>query len=217
VKISRVLVADDHVVVRKGLRSMLESNIGWQVCAEAATGTEAVALAIEHQPDVVVMDINMPELNGLEATRQICAALPNVRVLILSAHDSEQLVREMLVSGARGYVLKTDAGEDLIAAIEAIMAGRLFFTSSVSDMVITGLQEGGKSGVSQEIPPRLSPRERQIIQLLAKGATNKEVANELGISVKTVETHRKNIMAKLDFHSLSDLVRYAIQNGIIKA
>lgn len=212
---TRLLVADDHAVVRKGLRSILESHPGWEVVAEAANGREAVALSLEHQPDIVVMDINMPELNGLEATRQICKALPNTRVLTLSAHDSEQLVREMLVSGARGYVLKADAGEDLVAAVEALSVGRLFFTSSVSEFVMRGLRTPDEPGKTPELPSRLSPREREVIQLLAEGKTNKEVAATLDISVKTAETHRKHIMDKLDLHSLSDLVRYAIQNGII--
>lgn len=214
---TRVLVADDHEVVRRGLRAILESHAGWEVCGEAANGRQAVELALQLTPDVVVMDINMPELNGLEATKQICKALPGTQVLILSAHDSEQLVREMLVSGARGYVLKTDAGEDLIAAVEALIAGRLFFTSSVSDFVMRGWRKPGDAESSSEMPARLSPREREVIQLLAEGRTNKEVATRLGISVKTVETHRKHIMDKLDLHSLSDLVRYAIQNGIIQA
>ena len=214
-KTTRVLVADDHAVVRKGLRSILESHAGWEVSGEAANGREAVALSLAHKPDIVVMDINMPELNGLEATRQICKALPETRVLILSAHDSEQLVREMLVSGARGYVLKADAGEDLIAAVEALIVGRLFFTSSVSEFVMRGLRTGEESGNPADLPSRLSPREREVIQLLAEGKTNKEVAAKLDISVKTAETHRKHIMDKLDLHSMSDLVRYAIQNGII--
>lgn len=192
---------------------MLESHPRWEVCGEAANGREAVELAMRHRPHVVVMDINMPELNGLEATRQICKALAGVRVVILTAHDSEQLVREMLVSGARGYVLKADAGEDLIAAVEAVVAGRLFFTSSVSDFVMRSL---AKDGGPAEIPERLSPREREVVQLIAEGKSNKEVATLLDISVKTVETHRKHIMSKLELHSVSDLVRYAIQNRMIE-
>lgn len=192
---------------------MLESHPGWEICGEAANGREAVELALRHRPHVVVMDINMPELNGLEATRQICKALAGVRVVILTAHDSEQLVREMLVSGARGYVLKADAGEDLIAAVEAVVAGRLFFTSSVSDFVMRSL---AKDGGPAEIPERLSPREREVVQLIAEGKSNKEVATQLDISVKTVETHRKHIMSKLELHSVSDLVRYAIQNRMIE-
>jgi DNA-binding NarL/FixJ family response regulator len=214
---TRVLLADDHSIVRKGLRSIVQSMEGWEVCAEAGNGREAVSLGLQHRPDVVVMDINMPELNGLDATRQLCAALPDLRVLILSAHDSEQLVREMLTSGARGYVLKADAGEDLELALRALAGGRLFFTSSVADMVMRGLQKNTASPEPADLPPRLSPREREVIQLLAEGKTNKEVAVRLEISTKTVETHRKHIMAKLDLHSMSDLVRYAIQNRIIEA
>ena len=192
---------------------MLESHPGWEICGEAANGREAVELALRQRPHVVVMDINMPELNGLDATRQICKAVPGMRVVILTAHDSEQLVREMLVSGARGYVLKADAGEDLIAAVEAVSGGRLFFTSSVSDYVMRSL---AKDGVPTEIPERLSPREREVVQLIAEGKSNKQVATLLDISVKTVETHRKHIMSKLELHSVSDLVRYAIQNRMIE-
>lgn len=213
-KPTRILVADDHAVVRKGLRSILESHAGWEVSAEAVNGRQAVELTLQGQPDIVVMDINMPELNGLEATKQICKAIPKAQVLILSAHDSEQLVRQMLVSGARGYVLKADAGEDLIAAVEALSVGRLYFTSSVADLVMRGFQEKGEAS---EISARISPREREVLQLLAEGKTNKEVATRLRISVKTAETHRKHIMEKLDLHSLSDLVRYAIQNAVIEA
>ena len=214
---TQVLVADDHAIVRKGLRSIVESMEGWRICAEAGNGREAVSLGLQHRPEIVVMDINMPELNGLDATRQLCEALPGVRVLILSAHDSEQLVREMLSSGARGYVLKADAGEDLEVALRALAAGRLFFTSSVADMVMRGLQKSSGLSESTDLPARLSPKEREVIQLLAEGKTNKEVAVRLDISVKTVETHRKHIMGKLDLHSMSDLVRYAIQNRIIEA
>jgi DNA-binding NarL/FixJ family response regulator len=214
-KTVRILVADDHAVVRKGLRSILESRTGWEVCGEAVNGREAVALALSTRPDIVVMDINMPELNGLEATRQIAGALADVRILILTAHDSEQLVLGTLSSGARGFVRKADAGEDLIEAVETLLSGRTYFTSSVTDVVMRGLRTtGGQSPVVRE---RLSPREREVVQLLAEGKSNKEVATRLEISVKTVETHRKHIMAKLELHSLSDLVRYAIQNGIIEA
>jgi DNA-binding NarL/FixJ family response regulator len=158
---------------------------GWRICAEAGNGREAVSLGLQHRPEIVVMDINMPELNGLDATRQLCEALPGVRVLILSAHDSEQLVREMLSSGARGYVLKADAGEDLEMALRALAAGRLFFTSSVADMVMRGLQKSSGLSESTDLPARLSPKEREVIQLLAEGKTNKEVAVRLDISVKT--------------------------------
>jgi DNA-binding NarL/FixJ family response regulator len=211
-----VLLADDHAIVRKGLRSVVECMEGWRVCAEAANGRDAVALGLQHRPDIVVMDINMPELNGLDATRQLCAAIPGIRVLILSAHDSEQLVREMLSSGARGYVLKADAGEELELALRALVGGNLYFTSSIAEMVMRGLQKSSGPAESPELPARLSPKEREVMQLVAEGKTNKEVAVKLDISVKTVETHRKHIMSKLDLHSMSDLVRYAIQNRIIE-
>ncbi len=212
-KTIRVLIADDHAIVRRGLRSTLESHTAIEICAEAANGRESVALALKHRPDVIVMDFNMPELNGLEATREICRDDPQARVLILSAHDSEQLVREMLISGARGYVLKSDAAEDLVSAVEALAAGRLFFTSSVSDVVLRGLREGSPP---EDGSTKVTPREREIIRLLAEGQTNKQIAAHLDLSVKTVETHRKNIMSKLGFRSLSDLVRFAIQNHFIE-
>jgi DNA-binding NarL/FixJ family response regulator len=214
--VTQVLLADDHAIVRKGLRSVVESMEGWRICAEASNGREAVSLGLQNRPDIVVMDINMPELNGLDATRQLCAEIPGLRVLILSAHDSEQLVREMLSSGARGYVLKADAGEELELALRALAGGNLYFTSSIADMVMRGLQKSSGLPEPPELPARLSPKEREVIQLLAEGRTNKEVAVRLEISVKTVETHRKHIMGKLDLHSMTDLVRYAIQNRIIE-
>ena len=214
----RILVADDHDIVRKGLRAVLASRPGWQVCGEAANGREAVAAAIRHRPDIAIIDINMPELNGLEATREILKQVPEIRVLVLSAHDSESLVRQMLASGARGYVHKSDVSEDLIAAVETLCQGRVYFTSRVSDYVLGEARRGIMSGeLPKDSRPRLSPREREVLQLLAEGKANKEVATAMGISVKTVETHRGNVMSKLGMHSLSDLVRYAIQNEIIRA
>jgi DNA-binding NarL/FixJ family response regulator len=214
----RILVADDHDVVRKGLRAILTARAGWDVCCEAANGREAVTQALEHKPDVIIMDISMPELNGLEATRQTMAQLPRTQILILSAHDSENLVRQMLTSGARGYVLKSDISEDLIAAVEALRRGRLYFTSSVSEYVLGESRRGATLSAPPKEPQlQLRQREREVLQLLAEGKSNKEVGTALGISVKTVETHRGNLMTKLGMHSLSDLVRYAIQNEIIRA
>jgi DNA-binding NarL/FixJ family response regulator len=214
----RILVADDHEVVRRGLRAILMARSGWDVCCEAANGRDAVTQALKLRPDMIVMDISMPELNGLEATRQIVDQLPRTQVLILSAHESENLVRQMLTSGARGYVLKSDIGEDLIAAVEALSRGRLYFTSRVSEYVLGE----SRRGIALSEPPKeqrlqLSQREREVLQLLAEGKSNKEVGTALSISVKTVETHRANLMNKLGMHSLSDLVRYAIQNEIIQA
>lgn len=214
----RILVADDHELIREGLRTILERHPGWTVCGEAATGRQALAEAIRLQPEVILMDISMPELNGLDATPQILEKLPNAKVLILSAHDSERLVRQMLASGARGYMLKTDAGRDLTAAVEAIAAGRLFFTASVSNVVLGDYQKraADPGTILSQAPTSLTPREREILQLLAEGRTNKEVAIQIGASPKTVENHRAKIMSKLNFHSLTDLVRYAIQNELIR-
>jgi DNA-binding NarL/FixJ family response regulator len=214
----RILVADDHKVVRRGLRALLESRPGWEVCGEATTGREAVEKARELKPDLVVLDITMPELNGLEATRQILKALPRTEVLVLTIHESEQVVHEVLEAGARGYVLKSDAGRDLVAAVQALSQHKPFLTLGVTEMMLGAYQKGG---LPQEEPGAshspLSPREREIVQLLAEGRSNKDVATTLNISVKTVETHRANIMLKLNLHSIGDLVRYAIRNGIIEA
>ena len=207
----RILLADDHEMVRKGLRATIESHAGWEVCGEARTGREAVAKARELHPDIVVMDFAMPELNGLEATRQVCAALPRAEVLVLSMHESERLVRELLAAGARSYLLKTDAGESLVAALESLSQHKPYFTPKVSALVL----QGYLNPETQE-RPELSPREREIIQLIAEGKATKEVAEMLGISVKTAETHRTNLMRKLDLHSTADVVRYAIRNQIVQ-
>jgi DNA-binding NarL/FixJ family response regulator len=211
---ARVLIADDHEVVRKGLRSLLEVDGGLEVVGEAADGREAVEKALAEKPDVVVLDIGMPEMNGLEATRRIVKEQPRTEVLILTVYESEELIREVLRAGARGYVLKTDAGRLLLTAVESVSAHKPFFTSSVSELVLAGFLSGeGRN----ELPEPLTPREREVLQLLAQGFSNKEVAAALGIGLKTVETHRMNLMAKLDLHSVVDLVRYAIRNGIIAA
>ncbi len=212
----RILIADDHEIVREGLRVILERREGWTVCGEASTGREALAEALRLQPDIVLMDISMPELNGLEATPRIMERVPGVKVLILSAHDSERLVRRMLSSGARGYMLKTDAGRDLVTAVESIADGRLFFTASVSNVVLDCQKNAFDSGENpNNSAGNLTSREREILQLLAEGRANKEIAAQIAVSVKTVENHRAKIMAKLNFHSLTDLVRYAIQNEIV--
>ncbi len=207
----RILLADDHEMVRKGLRATIEGHPGWEVCGEARTGREAVAKARELCPDVIVMDFTMPELNGMEATRQIRAALPLTEVLILSMHESEKLVRELLAAGARGYLLKTDAGEFLVAALKALSEHKPYFTPKVSAVVL----QGYLNPEAQESPD-LTPREREILQLIAEGRATKQIAETLGISVKTAETHRTNLMRKLDLHSTADVVRYAIRNQIVQ-
>jgi DNA-binding NarL/FixJ family response regulator len=198
----RILIADDHEIVRQGVRTVLERQVGWNVCGEASTGREAVAKAIDLRPDVVILDISMPELNGLEATRQIRRGVP-AKILILTVHESEQVVTEVLAAGAHGYVLKTDAGRTLVAAIRALLERRQFFTEGVR--AVPAVRGGG----------RLTPREREVLQLLAEGKSNKEVGAMLGMATKTAETHRAHILAKLDLHSMSDLVRYAVRNRII--
>ena len=214
----RILIADDHEVVRRGLKTLLSSRPGWTVCAEAGTGREAIALASQYRPDFVVMDISMPGLNWLEARRMIRKILPKAEVLILSLHYSDQLVREILDAGARAYILKSDATEDLLKAVEALATRRSFFTSGAAQMIIDGFCSPGSAKKSGSlIRHRLSSREREIVQLLAEGKSSKEVAVTLGISVKTAETHRANIMRKLEVHSVSELVRYAVRNQMIEA
>jgi len=211
----RILIADDHEVVRRGITSLLSSRRGWVVCAEARTGREAVALAAQHRPDIVIMDIRMPELNGLEATRQIRKMLPQTQVLVLSLHYSDQLVREIVDAGARAYVLKSDASTEVLTAIEALAKRRSFFTSGAAKTLIDGFSKP----VSAQTPLMhkfLTAREREIVQLVAEGKSSKEVAVALEISVKTAETHRSNIMRKLEIHSVSELVRWAVKNDMIE-
>ena len=208
----RLLVADDHEIVRKGVRSLLEAQPGWQVLAEASNGREAVEKAKRLKPDVAVLDIGMPSLNGLEAARQILKNDPLIKIVILTMHDSDNLIREVLKVGARGYVSKTDAIRDLVTAINAVRSGVTFFTAKVAEVVLEGYLD--KTGAADS---RLTPRQREIIQLLAEGQSSKEIAVALGLSVKTAETHRAKIMKRLNCHSASEIVRYAVRNNIIEA
>jgi DNA-binding NarL/FixJ family response regulator len=209
----RILIADDHEVARKGIRALLESHVGWEVCAEARDGREAVECASRLKPDVLVLDIGMPNLNGLDAARQILAIMPGARILILTVHDSEQMVREVLATGARGFLLKSDAGRDLVTAVEAVQNRRTFFTPKVAQMLLDGyLRPQESDALDRRV---LTPREREVIQLVAEGKTTKEVATALSLSVKTAETHRTNLMRKLDLHSIADLTLYAVRNGIV--
>jgi DNA-binding NarL/FixJ family response regulator len=212
---ARIFMADDHEVVRQGLRAVLQDRPEWQICGEAADGREAVRKAAELEPDVVILDISMPELNGLEATRQILAEVPKTEVLILTVHDSEKLIGEILEAGARGYLLKSDASKHLIAAVESLLLRKPFFTQKVSEIVLDGYLSD-RPPLKGEPRRRLTPRETEVLQLLAEGKSNKEVATTLNISVKTAETHRTNIMNKLDLHSISELVRYAVRNQLIE-
>jgi DNA-binding NarL/FixJ family response regulator len=213
----RLLVADDHEIVRKGLRSLLEAQPGWQVTAEACDGREAVQIAKEIKPDVTVLDIGMPALNGLEAARQMIKNDARAKILILTMHDSDPLIREVLDAGARGYVLKSDASRDLVTAINAVRCNKTFFTAKVAQIVLDGYLDKKPKPNAESAQTRLTPRQREIVQLLAEGKSSKEVAVALGLSVKTAETHRANIMKRLDCHSVSELVRYAVRNKIIEA
>lgn len=211
----RILLADDHAIVRRGLKELMEEHIGWSVCAEAATGRQAVELAVEHRPHVAVLDLSMPELNGLEATRRIRQALPETEVLVFTMHESDELVRQVLAAGARGYLLKSDAADQLIPAVESLARHKPFFSGRISEVVLDGFLKSGGAEAAQPAIQRLTTREREIIQLLAEGHSNKRIAKLLDLSVKTVETHRAAVMRKLELSSLPDLVRFAIRTQII--
>lgn len=215
----KLLLADDHEIVRQGLKSILAALRDCEVVGEASDGRQAVQMTKDLNPDIVVLDIGMPLLNGLEATRQILKMRPQTKVLILTMHESDTVIREVLDAGARGYILKTDAGRDLVTAVESLRRNKTFFTSRVSQMILDGFLKGDprpdRNGENGGI--RLTPRQREMVQLLAEGKSSKEVAVTLDVSVKTAETHRANIMRKLDCHSVSEVVRYAIRNQIIEA
>jgi len=214
----RILVADDHDIIRRGLKQLLTTRPGWEICGEAKTGREAVALAEELKPEVVVLDISMPDLNGLEAARRIHKLFPKMGILILTLHFSDQLVRDIVDAGARAYIMKSDADRDLVSAVEALANHRTFFTPRAAEMLLNGFSRQNSGTEPQALTRnRLTSREREIVQLLAEGKSSKEVAVALGISVKTAETHRANIMRKLELHSVSEVVRYAVKNQIIEA
>lgn len=210
----KILIADDHALVRQGLRSVLEAQTGWSVCGEAQNGREAVKLGLKLRPDIFLLDITMPELNGLDATRQICRGLPGARILILTMHESEELCDEAVQAGASGCVLKSDSPRQLLAAVEAVAAGGKYFTRPTGRSMRSNGPRLGSGGTA---PPRLSAREREIVQLLAEGHTSKEIASQLGIAFKTVDAHRTNIMRRLNVHAVADLVRYAVRERIIQA
>ena len=211
---AKILIADDHEMVRQGLRRVIVDAGTWDIVGEAVDGREAVELAKQTRPDVVVIDYSMPNLNGLEATRQIRASLPGTEVLVLTMHDSESLVREVLSAGAKGFVLKSDAGRVLLQGIETLLQHRPYFSSSISELLLNAyLAEAGER--TREPATVLTAREREVVQLLAEGRSTKEAADQLGLSIKTVETHRANVMRKLGLQSFAELVRYAIRNNII--
>ena len=214
-KIIRILLADDHTVVRKGLRLLLESQPGFAVIADASDGREAVTLAEQHSPDVVVMDVAMPGLNGIEAARQILAKLPNIAVVFLSMHSDEGYVLKALKAGARAYLLKDSAEYDLINAVKAVSDGKAFFSPAISKMLVEDYMRQMQERAVEDSFELLTTREREVLQLLAEGRNNKEVASILNLSLYTVETHRSNIFQKLNLHSGAELILYAIRKGVI--
>jgi DNA-binding NarL/FixJ family response regulator len=213
----RILLADDHDIVRRGLRQLLEEQPGWEIVGEAVTGRQAVEMAKKLTPHVAIFDLQMPELNGLEATRQLRKALPSTEVLIFTMHESEQLIREVLAAGARGYLLKSDASRHIVNAVEALAQHKPFFNWRVSETILDGFLRSGSTTGDHPTADPLTGREREIVQLLAEGKSNKQISARLEISVKTVETHRATIMRKLDAHSVVDIVRYAVRNKLTSA
>ncbi|HTU32551.1 MAG TPA: response regulator transcription factor [Candidatus Acidoferrum sp.] len=216
----RILLADDHDLIRRGVKELLESHQGWQVVGEANTGWEAVRKAAELRPNIAIVDITMPQLNGLEASRRIRKASSRTEILIFSMHYSDQLIRDVLDAGVRGYVVKSDSARDLMGAVEALSNHRPFFTPRATELILNNFghrPDDHTPGAPDEVAERPTAREREIIQLLAEGKTTKEAAAALGISVKTAETHRANVMRKLQVHSVTGLVLYAVRNRIIEA
>src|SRR5438552_412254 len=213
----RILLADDHEVVRRGLFAILQNKSEWEVCGEAKDGIDAVEKAKRLKPDAVIIDIGMPNLNGLDATRQIVDALPQTKVLVLTLYDSDDMIQQVLNAGARGFLLKSDAGRNLVAAVEALRRSGTYFTSKVAEMVRDGyLRRNTEPALLASKRTRLTFRERQLVQLLAEGKSTRQAALALGMSVKTAETHRSNVMRKLQLHSISELVLYAVRNSIVQ-
>jgi DNA-binding NarL/FixJ family response regulator len=214
----RILVADDHELVRRGIRGLLRARRDWKVVGEATNGREAVEKATKLKPDVAILDISMPDLDGLQATRQIREAAPDTSVVVLTMHESDQMVRRVLEAGALGYVLKSDLAAHLVKAVKKVSASKLFLTPRVSDIVLNGfLKNANQKESAGNSRARLTPREVQVIRHLAEGKSNKEIAAELGITIRTVETHRAKIMLKLGLHSLAELIHYAIRTKIVPA
>jgi len=215
-KAIRILIVDDHEIVRSGLRALLSSRSQWEVVAEAATGRQAIEFARRLKPDIVILDITMPDPNGLEAARIISRELPKTEILILTMHESPQVAREVINVGARGYVMKSDAESEIVTAVEALSQHKIYISKRLGAMVVEGFFDATGPAGTQAPRAELTSRERSVVRLLAEGKSNKEVAQALGISVKTVETHRGHIMRKLNIHSITDLVHYAIRSHIVE-
>jgi len=212
---TRVLLAEDHTIVRKGLSALLEAEEGIEVIGEAQDGREALLKTEQLQPDVVIMDITMPGLNGLEATRQIKKRFPKVKVLILTVHSDEEYVRQILHAGASGYLVKQAAPQELVFAIDSVRRGESYLSPSVSGMVVKGYVDHAAGADDDSTLRRLTDREREVLQLIAEGKSTRDIAELLHMSVKTAETHRARLMGKLDIHSTAELTQYAIRKGVI--
>jgi DNA-binding NarL/FixJ family response regulator len=208
---TRILIADDHDVVRRGLRDLLREHDGWEVVAEASDGKEAISAALQTKPDVAILDYGLPLLNGIEVTRQIRARVPNTEVLIFTMHDSEILLQQVLQAGARGFLLKSDADDFLIAAVHALSQRKPFFTGKVSEKLLQSFL------VKTDPVAVLSPREQSVVQMIAEGKTNREMASVLSLSAKTIESHRASAMRKLNLATTADLIRYAIRNRLVES
>jgi two-component system, NarL family, response regulator NreC len=212
----RIVLADDHTLFRQGLRRVLEEESGWRVVAEASDGAEAVRVALEHEPHIVILDVAMPRLNGVEATRQIVRRLPEARVLILSMYSDDLYITQALQAGAHGYMLKDSADADLVRAVRDLAAGKSYFSPDVSKVVRNDYVRHLADRGVQDRFDALSEREREVFQLIAEGHSNKDIARLLGLSPGTIETHRARIMEKLDVHSAAEIVRYAVRKGVIR-
>ena len=213
----RILIADDHEALRQGVRLLIEREPGWEVCGEAADGRAAVALTEKLKPDIVIVDLDMPSLQGLDVTKQIKRMLPTTEVLIFTGHEDEAVIHAVFEAGARSYILKSDVTQHLIAAIRSLGKHKHYFTTKISEIVFARYLEGKSKDGGNGKEGELTPREREIVQLLAEGKSNKTVGAILNISVKTVETHRAATMRKLQLESFAELVRYAIRNKIVEA
>ncbi len=214
----RIMIADDHELVRRGARGVLHSRPGWRVVGQAANGRVAVEKTIKLKPDVAILDISMPELDGVEAVRQIRQAVPDTKVLVLTMHESDQMVQRALDAGAHGYILKSDLTDSLLKGVSAVVGGKRFLAPKISEIVLDGfLNRKNQPQRENRADARTTPRELEIIRLLAQGKSNKQIAAQLGIAVRTVETHRANFMLKLGLHSVAELVHYAMREGIIAA
>jgi DNA-binding NarL/FixJ family response regulator len=212
----KILIADDHDLVRRGIRVLLESHTNWEVCGEARNGQEAVRLAEQLKPQIVILDFNMPEMNGLEAAKRIIRTCSETETMILSVDHSNQLIREIVLAGVRGFILKSDSDRDLLAAVEALANHRPYFTICATELMLTSKRNGHPAPSSTQIwEESLTGREQELLRLIAEGKNSREAAKVLGISAKTADTHRANLMRKLQIHSVTELVRYALRNHIV--